>query len=90
MTQDNESQEQIERGMAAQELLNSKAWQDTFALVQNGAIQHWAASKPSQTDERESAYYLMRAMNDINALLNQQVQIKDQILDNQDSGADHE
>jgi hypothetical protein len=32
----------------------------------------------------------MRAMNDINALLNQQVQIKDQILDNQDSGADHE
>lgn len=85
-----EQQLQIDRGMAAQDLLNNQAFKDTFALVQNGAIQHWANSKPEEGKERNAAYYLMRAMNDIAALLNQQVQIKDQILDKQDSGADHE
>lgn len=90
MTQENE-QQLIEQGNAAEELINNQAFNDTFAIVQNGAIQHWMSSKPEEAEQRNTAYYLIRGLNDMAAVLKQQMQIRDQILDKNEAGVvDHE
>lgn len=83
-------QQQVDRGNAAEELMNMQAFKDTFAMLQNGAIQHWMTSKPEEEAQRTAAYYLVRGLIDFAGLLNQQVQIRDQILDKQNDGVDHE
>jgi len=89
MTQISE-QQQIDRGNAAEDLINNQTFKETFSVVQNGAIQHWMSSKPEEAEQRNTAYYLVRGMMDFAAVLNQQIQIRDQILENQNQDSEAE
>lgn len=89
MTENND-QQMIDQGNNAEELINSAAFKETFAIAQSGTIQHWMTSKPEEEAQRTSAYYMMRGFQDIAGLLQQQIQIRDQILDKLNSGADNE
>ncbi len=75
-----DNQKLIAQGNAAYELLNN----ETFTSVVNDLIQQYLAfamqTKPNEQELREQAYYQSRGLQEIVGYLNQQVAVRDQIL----------
>jgi uncharacterized protein (DUF1778 family) len=76
------NEELLRRGNAAQELLNNEA----FRLVTKDLLDYYIGavlqSAPDDLKGRESAYFSSRALQDLIAVLNQWVVIKEQIISN--------
>lgn len=76
------NEELLQRGNAAQQLLDN----ETFRLVTKELLDYYIGavlqSNPEDTKGRESAYFSSRALQDLIAVLNQWVVIKDQIISN--------
>lgn len=76
----NNDQFLIERGLAAEEILNLPVFATAVSDLLNYYMQSLINSPPDQKDARENAYFQSRAINDVVALMRQWAAIKDQIL----------
>lgn len=76
----NNDQFLIERGLAAEEILNLPVFATAVSDLLNYYMQSLINSPPDQKGMRESSYYQSRAINDVVALMRQWAAIKDQIL----------
>ena len=73
-------QQIIEQGSQAETLLSSDAFTKTVRGLLDNYVSVFFSTEPLQTDERQAAFFGARAMNEIINTLNQQVSMKDQIL----------
>lgn len=82
-------QEMIDRGTAAKEL----GEHPLFLAVANTLMDTYLASivntAPTEGETREKAYYQIKGLQDIFAVLNQWVSIKDQILESHKEAEDN-
>jgi hypothetical protein len=72
----------IERGNAAQNLLQQEAFIGASNELINMYLGGLLQTSPDQTKEREMAYAGARAVQDIVGVLNQWVAVRDQIIEN--------
>lgn len=77
----NQEQLMIERGTAAQELLNSQVFQAVSQALMDVYVGAFIQTAPEDEKTRSAAYFQSRALQDIHAMLNQWVAIKDNIMD---------
>lgn len=77
---DNNDQLLIERGNAAQEILENPAFSSVINELLNLYAQTCMNSAPHQKEARESSYFQSRAVNDVVSVLRQWAIIKDQLL----------
>ena len=85
-------EELIEKGEAAQTLLDTPVFNQTINQLVDATFTTFINSKPSEFEERETAHQHYKAIVDIVATLRQKVQIKDQILataNQLEDGEDH-
>lgn len=74
-------QEMIDRGSAAQGLLDNQTFQAVSKELMDIYVNTLIQTAPNDSKSRESAYYQTRALQDIFAVLNQWVSAKDNILE---------
>lgn len=74
--------EMVQRGTAAQELLNNDVFRNVTKDLLDYYINAVLQSDPNDTKGRESAYFSSRALQDLIAVLNQWVSVKEQIISN--------
>lgn len=74
--------EMVQRGNAAQELLNNDVFRNVTKDLLDYYINAVLQSDPTDTKGRESAYFSSRALQDLIAVLNQWVSVKEQIISN--------
>lgn len=79
-------QAMIERGTAARELLDNQTFQAVAKDLMDIYINTFIQTAPDDSKARESAYFQSRALQDLIAVLNQWVVIKDNILDSRSEG----
>lgn len=79
---DNNDQLLIERGIAAQELLESNAFTAVINDLLNYYAQSLLTSQPIDKETRESFYFQARGVNDVVSVLRQWAIMKDQLLSN--------
>jgi hypothetical protein len=76
------NEELLQRGNAAQQLLDT----DIFRQVTKDLMDYYLSaiiqSAPADKDNRENAYFSSRALQDLIAVLNQWVVVRDQIIAN--------
>lgn len=80
----------IERGTAAEVLLADQAFNSVINDLLNYYVQTLIQSSPDQEQQRNSAYYQTRAVNDVVAVLRQWVAIKDQLISSEQEDLDYE
>ena len=73
-------QQIIEQGTHAETLLASDAFNRTVRGLLDQYVSMFFSTDPAQVDDRQAAYYSARAVNEIINTLNQQVAMKEQIL----------
>lgn len=78
----------IERGNAAESLLNAGIFVGAANELLNNYMAAIMQSKPDDIKEREIAYAGSRAVQDIVGVLNQWVAVRDQIIANADEEND--
>lgn len=66
--------EKERRALEAEKLLNTPVLQEAFAAVREKIMQEWVRSTPEQGDLREVAYYMLHALEDVQAQLTAYVQ----------------
>lgn len=74
--------EMVQRGNAAHELLNNDVFRQVTKDLLDYYINAVLQSDPNDTKGRESAYFSSRALQDLIAVLNQWVSVKEQIISN--------
>lgn len=74
--------EMVQRGNAAHELLNNDVFRNVTKDLLDYYINAVLQSDPNDTKGRESAYFSSRALQDLIAVLNQWVSVKEQIISN--------
>lgn len=60
---------QIDKGSAAQGILDSSIMQEAFSLIEEEIQQGWQETRADEREQRENAYYLHRALNTLRAKL---------------------
>ena len=70
----------IEQRTHAETLLGTDAFNSIVRGLLDTYVNMFFSTDPAQLDERQAAYYSARAVNEIINTLNQQVAMKDQIL----------
>jgi hypothetical protein len=78
----------IERGIAAEQLLQSEVFQAAANTLMNTYTEEWLRTSPSDTQGREMAYAHATSVQDIVGLLNQWVAMRDQMVANQNEATD--
>jgi hypothetical protein len=71
----------IERGNAAERLLQSPEYVLATNEMMNYYVGSFVNSKTLDKDSREASYHAVKAVQDLNGLLNQWVAIRDQIIE---------
>lgn len=77
----NQEQFMIERGTAAQEVLNNPVFQAVSQALMDVYVNAFIQTAPEDEKTRSSAYFQSRALQDMHAMLSQWVAIKDNIMD---------
>jgi len=72
----------VQRGSAAQALLDNDSFRQVTKALMDYYISAILASNPDDEKGRNAAYFSSRALQDLIAVLNQWVVIKDQIISN--------
>lgn len=75
-------QQLVERGTSAQELLDNTVFQQVSKELLDHYIATFLSTSPAEGDLRNSAYFQCRGLQDMIAVLQQWVTIKDGILTN--------
>ena len=73
-------QQLIDRGVAAQELLSNVTFQGLSKELLDHYIATFLATSPEDANGRNSAYFQCRALQDLIAVLQQWVYVKDNII----------
>lgn len=76
------NEELVQRGNAAQELLNNEAFRQVSKDLMDYYISSILQTAPEDDKGRNAAYFSSRALQDLIAVLNQWANIKDQIISN--------
>jgi hypothetical protein len=71
----------IDRGTAAKELVEHPQFQAVANTLMDTYLGSIVNTSPAEEKVREAAYYQIKGLQDIFAVLNQWVSIKDQILE---------
>lgn len=79
-------QQMIDRGAAAKETLENPVFQAVAKDLMDIYINTFIQTAPEDTKARESAYFQSRALQDLIAVLNQWVVIKDNIISSREEG----
>lgn len=74
-------QEMIDRGSAAQELLGNQTFQAVSKELMDIYVNTLIQTAPNDEKSRESAYFQIKSLQDVFAVLNQWVSAKDNILE---------
>lgn len=72
----------IDRGNAAQELLNNETFHGLAKDLLDHYVSTFLATAPEQSEARNSAYFQCRGLQDLLAVLQQWVTVRDNILNN--------
>lgn len=70
----------IERGIAAEQLLESEVFQAAVLTLKSRYIQEFTESGPLETQRREAVYARVNAVKDVEYLLNEWVGERDQVV----------
>ena len=73
-------QQLIDRGVSAQELLSNETFQGLSKELLDHYIATFLATAPEDSNGRNSAYFQCRALQDLIAVLQQWVYVKDNII----------
>ena len=73
-------QQLIDRGVSAQELLSNETFQNLSKELLDHYIATFLATSPEDSNGRNSAYFQCRALQDLIAVLQQWVYVKDNII----------
>lgn len=73
-------QQLIDRGVSAQELLSNITFQSLSKELLDHYIATFLATAPEDSNGRNSAYFQCRALQDLIAVLQQWVYVKDNII----------
>lgn len=73
-------QQMIDRGTAAEELLKHPLFGAVANTLMDTYLGDIVNSGPSESKNRESSYYQIKALQDVFAVLNQWAALKEQIL----------
>lgn len=76
----------IDAGNDAESLLNNEVFNKTVDGLVQSTFQGFVNTAPDQNQEREKAYHHYRALVDIMHTLTQRVQVRDQIIANENDG----
>lgn len=75
----------IERGIAAEQLLQSEVFQAVVLTLRSRYLQEFTDSGPLETQRREAVYARVNAVKDVEFLLNEWVGERDQIVARQNA-----
>lgn len=75
-------QQLVERGTSAQELLDNPVFKQVSKELLDHYIATFLSTAPIESDIRNSAYFQCRGLQDLIAVLQQWVTIKDGIINN--------
>ena len=75
----------IEIGNAAEKLLAEEHFKAMLPMLVDGAINQFFQSKADEEEKRTEAYYFYQAVNNLVATLNQQVSVRDNILNKEET-----
>lgn len=76
-------QEMLDRGSAAQGILDSETFQAVTKELMDIYVNTLIQTAPNDSKSRESAYFQIKSLQDVFAVLNQWVSAKDNILESQ-------
>jgi|DEB0MinimDraft_4_1074332.scaffolds.fasta_scaffold57777_1 hypothetical protein len=81
-----EQERLISLGDNAEELLSNKAFTKTINGLVEATYNAFVNSKPDEAESRERTYNHYRALVDVVNTLNQQVAVRDQIMESEQAG----
>lgn len=70
MADDGKLRKAVARGTQAKHLLANPLLQEAFEAIESEVIQSWKTSVGNEKEQRENAYFLFRALEDLKAKIN--------------------
>lgn len=80
----------IEIGNAAEKFINEDHFKSLVPMLVDSAVNAFMQSKPEDAEKRTEAYYFYQALNNLVATLNQQVSVRDNILNKEETIVEEE
>lgn len=74
----------IEIGNAAEKFINEDHFKTLVPMLVDSAVNAFMQSKPEEAEKRTEAYYFYQALNNLVGTLNQQVSVRDNILNKEE------
>ena len=85
-----EEKQLLQAGEDAHALLNNPAFNRVVDVIVSQTFQAFVNTNPDEAQERERAYHHYQGLTDVVNTLKQQVEVRDQILAQQEEAQDHE